>query len=241
VLSKEDRQLAIERLKIEYPGITQKELAEKLGVDERTIRRDQVERKEDKKLIKSEIALNPHARNTIIDKTLDTYGLIQNNILKTQAATDRLDDILSDENLLCSACQRKLDPTNSDRYANLFKGREVLTRQAELLAKMYGQISDSPVILALKSDEDHERIIRHLNRLPEFGRKALEELEPDMIALGLDEEALVKVRALFNKLGPGIARELYYEMNRDDERRRRRMPEFTEIVQGEYRELPSGE
>ena len=167
-LSKEERQEKIFKLRSTNPQITQRELADMLGVDIRTIARDYTDLLKQKKLLKKQII--PHdngARNEIVQLHVDNYEMAKHNIIKTEAMLQQLEDLLRDGRIRCPHCGEWFDAVgvNPHTWASYFKGREVFTRQVELNAKLLGQISDNPVIMALKLDADSEVVIRALANL----------------------------------------------------------------------------
>lgn len=219
-LSKEERQEKIFKMRSANPKVTQQELADLFGVDRRTIARDYIDLVKQKKLLKKQIIPQDNgARNEIVQLHVDNYEMAKHNILKTEAMLQQLENLITDGRIKCPHCGEWFDAVgvNPHTWASYFKGREVFTRQVELNAKLLGQISDNPVIMALKLDADSEVVIRAL--------------------ANLDRE---QARSLFNEL-MAVDAKRKMRMPEFETITESSEENVTNYIEGEFKQLPSGE
>jgi predicted transcriptional regulator len=201
-LSKADRQKHVERL-LGTSGKSYEEIAAELGVDKKTIYRDAKEMKAAGKVLKKQIPQSQQMRDEVFDRAVSTHDMIQWAARDAQEMLIMLRTEIEGGGEACDACGRKRKDLSDMKTQNYFRGMDTLVKQLELLAKLLGQISDTPQLAIFQIDADVQLILQAIAKFDE-----------------------------------GIARQLYSEMLQVSERRRRRLPEFAEIVEGEFQELP---
>jgi len=214
-------------------GMTYPQIAEELGISSKTVFRykEQLERlgRLTKKMIEPASDVAQDKRDAAFEKAMDTFDVIKRAIRRTEFLQNALQaeigfhgDWEHDEHFgRCRECGRlPLKTGDPLKWNAAFKGGETLNAQITTLMKALGQLSDTQVIMVQQLDSDAMIIIEEIARVsqlldggePVSGKQALE-----MVARGLYERLISGSR-----------------------RRKERMPEYMDIVEGDYKLLEEG-
>ena len=143
-MNKDARLAKVDKLRAN--GASIKQMAESLGVTERTIKRDMAELRSEGKLLKREIPKVPAMRDAVLDRHLDTIDEAQWAVLKLRSFIEKVEEEINKKVEL-----GELDGVLLSSYAKTF---DSYTNQLTLIAKMLGLITDAPQLSVAVIDND---------------------------------------------------------------------------------------
>lgn len=178
---KEARLVQVEKMRED--GVTLEDIAKKIGVTSRTVSFDITELKKRGRIkdARKEMPKTQEGRDVLISqnvKTLDTVRWLINE------GTQMLDYIKEwmgvDEHNKCDKCGCIGRHKSAQDFMAMAKIMDSLTNSLTLLAKVLGEITDSPIINVLQADADVTMIMSSIARGDEYIGRELQQMDTQL-------------------------------------------------------------
>lgn len=220
-----ERRTKIRRIKERDPNVTVPQLAERLGVSERTVNRDLAELHSTGALT-AQIAASPAMRDALFQLDESTLGMIDEAIRRTNEAQAALHSELSYDREECPCCGRKnlkFDKNSALTHQAYYAGGRTLNDQITTRAKLRGELVDNYIITVQQIDSDLMTMMA--------GMGNIHRLVGDNATLNPDGS--INVQGVTQAL---VAR-IYSEIRNQSLRRQARLPMLSEILDNPTRYL----
>ena len=243
----EERRTRVARL-LEQRNWTNEELAEQLGVDERTIVRDRAALRAEGRLLERQAPSPEEQRNAFLQESaVNTYFEAQSAMRRLKATLDRLEAEMGHTGEPCRCCGRaplvveaeetvggdalphkKKRGTGQDplKWNALFNGYNALSKQIELLARMLGQL-DATTVVIRDADLAAMECISIIANI----RDVVEQMEEHGQVVYLsNDDGTINVERVTRAVSARIFQALWGK----NEARQRRTPGFQGIIDATY-------
>lgn len=238
----------VERMKSE--GYTNEQIADKLKVTSRTIANDVAELRS-KGFIKEsrkELPQSQEGRDMLVEENVKTLDTVRWLITEGRTLLHNIQEFMGLSNHApCEACGCKGRYLNAQDFMAASKIMDSLTNSLTLLAKVLGEITDSPVVNVLQMDSDVTLLLRSIMRGDQTVVEQLNGIDKALELLAREEPSVqphvAEIRSKILAMGEQpLGRYVYQELTGQSQRRANRLPNYQALleeatIEGEFTEV----
>lgn len=237
----------VERMKSE--GYTNEQIADKLKVTSRTIANDlsELKRKGFIKESRRELPQSQEGRDMLVEQNVKTLDTVRWLINEGRQLQGDIREYMKLDHEPCDCCGCRGRSLNAQDFMAASKIMDSLTNSLTLLAKVLGEITDSPVVNVLQMDSDVTLLLRSIMRGDQAVVEQLNGIDRALEVLAREEPSVqphvAEIRSKILAMGEQpLGRHVYQELTGQSQRRANRLPNYQALleeatVEGEFKEV----